>query len=122
MSKPSKGKFVWIPRVIMVLFILFLSLFSLDVFGGDAPLIQKIGGFLIHTIPSFMLAGILIIFWKRPLFNGIALIFAGTLFTIYFGTYDNIFSFLILTMTLVVCGILFIISHVLMHRKSQQEK
>ncbi len=38
------SKLLWIPRILAVMLILFISMFGLDVFAGDAPLIQKLGG------------------------------------------------------------------------------
>ncbi len=105
-----RTKFIWIPRVLSIIFILFLSLFALDMFGGEAPLIEKIGGFLIHLIPSFVLVFILIISWKRPLLGGIAFVIMSILFTIRFRTYNHIFTFLAFSVTLAVCGILYIIA------------
>ncbi len=112
-------KFIWIPRVLAIIFILFLSLFALDMFGGEAPLIEKIGGFLIHLIPSFVLVIILIISWNRPLLGGIAFIIMSILFTIRFRTYNHIFSFFAFTVTLAVCGILYLIAYKMGKRKVQ---
>lgn len=114
-----KTKFIWIPRMLSLIFILFLSLFALDMFEGEAPLIEKIMGLLIHLIPSFMLIIILIISWKRPLLGGIAFIIMSILFTIYFDTYKNIFTFLAFSVTLVVCGILYIIADKIEKKKIQ---
>ncbi|MFA6410685.1 MAG: hypothetical protein WCW26_03885 [Candidatus Buchananbacteria bacterium] len=69
-------KFIyWLPRVLAVGFILFLSLFALDVFDIQAPWYLLLGGFLMHLIPSFVLIVVTIIAWKKPLWGG--LIFIG---------------------------------------------
>jgi len=47
--------FYWLPRILAMLFIGFLSLFALDVFIPGQPLFSMIGAFLIHLIPSFIL-------------------------------------------------------------------
>ncbi len=55
------NKLIWILRVLAMVFIVFLSLYALDVFSGEAPLIKKLGGFFVHLIPSFILVIILVI-------------------------------------------------------------
>ncbi|AEJ20918.1 hypothetical protein Spica_2823 [Gracilinema caldarium DSM 7334] len=40
------------PRIAAILIILFVSLFSLDVFEMDASPLKILGAFLIHNIPS----------------------------------------------------------------------
>lgn len=55
----------WAPRILTIIFILFLGLFALDAFEGDQSLIKKLGGFMIHLIPNFVLILILIVSWKH---------------------------------------------------------
>lgn len=70
----------WTPRIAGVLIIIFVGMFSLDVFseGGD-PLVM-LGGFIIHSIPSIILGTVLAIAWRRDIvgfivFMGAALFF-----------------------------------------------
>lgn len=62
--------FYWIPRCVAILFILFLSLFALDVFSGNSSLGVVIVGFLIHLIPSYVLLLALVFAWKREKIGG----------------------------------------------------
>jgi len=62
----------WTPRILMILFICFISLFALDSFEGDQSFIEKIGGFLIHLIPTAVLLILLILSWQREWIGGIA--------------------------------------------------
>jgi hypothetical protein len=55
----------------MILFICFISLFALDSFEGEQPFIEKIGGFLIHLIPTAVLIILLIFSWRREWVGGI---------------------------------------------------
>jgi hypothetical protein len=50
-----KNALYWTPRILTIVFILFLGLFALDSFEGEQSLLQKMGGFLIHLIPNFVL-------------------------------------------------------------------
>jgi hypothetical protein len=60
----------WAPRVLSILFIAFLSLFSLDVFEEATSFWQVVVGLLMHNIPSFVLAGV----------GGVMFIAAGLLY------------------------------------------
>jgi hypothetical protein len=72
------GKFIyWTPRILSILFICFLAMFSLDVFGNGYSFWETFVGLLIHNIPVFILIAVLVISWKREIVGGIAFIFAG---------------------------------------------
>lgn len=62
--KKRKSLFWW-PRILTILFITFISLFSLDVFSMGLGVLQTIGALLIHLIPSFILIAILVFFWRK---------------------------------------------------------
>lgn len=79
MSK-SNRLIYWIPRILSILFILFLSLFSLDVIIPKASFWEILGGLLIHNIPSFILIVILVISWKYEIVGAISFILIGILY------------------------------------------
>lgn len=83
---PVLAKIVhWAPRVASILIILFISLFSFDVFEMEGSLLELLGGFLIHNIPAFILILILIFAWKRPAVGFVAYLVAAVAFVIRFG-------------------------------------
>ncbi len=110
----------WIPRIICILAILFVSMFAFDVFSPDLTIWQQIIALLIHLIPSFILTGILIIAWRWEKIGGIILTSTGVILCIlvfYLNYKRNGFSFVqslinasILCLPFVIAGILFIIS------------
>lgn len=82
---PRLAKFIhWIPRVAAILIIFFVSLFSLDVFEMEGSPLEKLGGFLMHNIPSIGLLVLLIFSWKRPAVGFVAFLVAAFLFAIFF--------------------------------------
>lgn len=101
-------KLIWIPRVLAIVFIVFLLLFGLDVFSENAPFLKKLGGFFIHSIPSLILLLLLFIYWKKPLVGGFLFILFSIASTLYFRTYGSLSTFLFSTFPLVLVGILFI--------------
>ncbi|MEK6847574.1 MAG: hypothetical protein AABX50_00420 [Nanoarchaeota archaeon] len=75
------NKFVyWTPRILGILFILFLAIFSLDVFEGNYGFWETILALFIHNIPALILLILLIISWKHELVGAITFILAGLLY------------------------------------------
>lgn len=69
--------FFWSPRILSILYILFLSIFSLDVIEPGVSLSKILLGLFIHNIPSLLLLLILMISWKYEIVGGIAFILTG---------------------------------------------
>ena len=101
-------KLIWIPRVLAIVFIVFLMLFGLDTFSGDAPFLKKLGGFLFHSIPSLVLLLVLFIFWNKPLISGSLFILFSVAFALYFKTYQSLSTFLLMAIPVLLAGILFV--------------
>ncbi len=75
------NKFVyWTPRILSVAFILFLMLFSLDVFAPGASAKEIAIGLFMHNIPALILAAVVAISWKREIVGGIVFMAAGMLY------------------------------------------
>lgn len=126
--KPVATKFHWIPRILCIIAILFISLFALDAFSNTLTVWQQIKGFLIHLIPSFFLTIILIISWRRELLGGILFLIIGLVLSpfIYNMNYHmnqsimmSIGIVLSITFPFVVTGVLFIISYVIKKRRTK---
>jgi len=94
----------WLPRILMIVFIPFISMFAFDSFDGDESLIRKIGGFLIHLVPTFILIALLVLAWKWEWIGGIAFSLLGFFYIVWaWGRFS-------LIVYLMVAGPLFIIS------------
>ncbi len=104
------NKFVyWVPRILSILFILFLALFSLDVFeipnqnAGEVAL-----RLLIHNIPALALLFILIISWKYEIVGGVVFILAGIAYIIV-SVFNQIEWYFIISWGLQIAGPAFLI-------------
>ncbi len=51
----------WLPRILGILFALFISIFALDSFGEGIPFPEAIVGFLIHLVPTYIMIVVLLI-------------------------------------------------------------
>lgn len=67
----------WLPRIASILFLLFLVMFSLDVFGNGYSFWETVLGLFMHNIPVFILTILLIIAWKHEWVGAIAFILGG---------------------------------------------
>lgn len=75
MNKSFKKTLYWTPRIGGILFVLFLSLFALDVFEMNLGFWETILGLFMHLIPSILLAIALALAWRWGWIG--AVIFAG---------------------------------------------
>ncbi|MBU0471680.1 MAG: hypothetical protein KKF89_02760 [Nanoarchaeota archaeon] len=98
----NKNIFNRIGRILLIIIILFFTLFSLD--AGSFL------GWIIHMIPSFLLIIILLISWKWNFVGGIILILVGLLTIFFFDTYKSIISLLIITIPMIICGTIFMLA------------
>lgn len=119
--------FHWLPRILCIVAILFISMFALDSFVPELTLWQQIGGFLIHLIPSFLLVIFLVLAWKWELAGSIIFTAIGIGFTpfIFIMNYHNsnslwigLSTVLVITLPFVVVGVLFFVSWLMKRRNS----
>ncbi|MBN1567724.1 MAG: hypothetical protein JXA73_07740 [Acidobacteria bacterium] len=81
MTNFTKRALFWIPRVLTIIFISFLSSFALDVFDGNHGIWQTLLAFIIHQIPVFVLILVLILAWRREWIGAVLYTFVGLLFS-----------------------------------------
>ena len=125
--KNSIRLFHWIPRIICILAILFISLFAADSFGPGRSFAEQLGDFIIHLVPSFILIIILLVAWKRELTGGILFLVIGLALSpfIYNMNYNmnnsvwmSLGIILLITVPFIITGVLFIFSYYLKKKKS----
>ncbi len=75
MNKTLKQTLFWLPRIAGILFVLFLSMFALDIFELHLGFWGTIVGLLMHLIPSILLAIAIVVAWKWEWFG--AALFIG---------------------------------------------
>jgi len=108
----------WIPRILTIMTILFMMMFSLDSFEGDDSIWRKLIGFLIHNIPVLILGGVLLIAWKHELIGGILLIIASIAGSLFFKAFSGNSGALIIMAPFFLTGVLFILNHYLFGRET----
>ena len=108
----SRFRFAWIPRTLMILFILFLTMFSLDVFEMEGTLLAKLGGFVIHSIPSLVLVAVLLVAWRNPLLGGVLTLASAAALMLRWHLWTGM-TFVTIILPVIIVGALFILSHFL---------
>ena len=99
----------WFPRILSIAFVLFLSLFALDVFGEYSGW-QTILAFLIHLLPSFILLAVILVAWRYDLVGAVA--FLGfAVFYIFMVGFNRPWSWYVgISCPAAIVGILFFLS------------
>lgn len=80
MKKPQKTLPYWLPRVLSILFALFISLFALDVFEEGYIDPAVLWALLIHMVPTTLVVLALIVAWRwewigTVMFTGLAVFY-----------------------------------------------
>ncbi len=110
----------WLPRIICILAILFVSLFALDAFDPQHTIWEQIIAFIMHLIPSFILIVLLFVAWKWELIGGIifsliGIVFTPIIFHLNYNINDSVWLSIGIIMSITfpffLVGILFILSY-----------
>ncbi len=108
-DKRKVDKFIyWTPRILSIIFILFLALFSLDVFDSGLDFWGTLLGLFIHNIPSLILLIFLIISWKYEIVGGIVFILAGLAY-IMMVFMNPVFEWYMISWSAIIAGPAFLI-------------
>lgn len=76
----------------------------------DTSVWNQLLGLLIHNIPALLLLLTLILTWKKPLIAGIFFIALAVALSLFWGTYEELTTFMVFTVPMLVTGILFIVA------------
>lgn len=123
--KTMVGVFHWLPRIICILAILFVSMFAADAFEPGLTIWQQLGAFVMHLIPSFILISFLVLAWKWELVGGIVFMVIGLglspfVYNLNYNRNHSVGTSLgiiaMITFPFIVVGILFLVSHFLKKR------
>lgn len=129
--------FYWLPRILGIASILFISLFALDVFNSGEVLSRQIADFALHLIPSGVLLVFLLVAWKWEKTGSLLFILTGLLLSpfVFKMNYFRLLQFQdpvlailnsllvisMITLPLVVIGFLFFLSSRMGSRKDIQK-
>lgn len=110
----------WIPRLLSILAILFISFFALDAFASGLTLWQQLASFFIHLIPSFALTALLVYAWRYEKSGGIIFLLIGLIsspiifnwnYRMNGSAWLSLGIIATITFPFVVVGVLFLVHH-----------
>jgi uncharacterized membrane protein YgdD (TMEM256/DUF423 family) len=84
MTKPVKRLLFWTPRILCILFAVFVSLFSFDVFGEGYSFWKTILALLMHLIPTGIILVVLAVSWRWEWVGAIIFSALGVLYIVMF--------------------------------------
>ncbi len=88
MNKNLKRVLYWSPRVLSILFAIFISLFALDVIGVGYSFWETVAALLIHLIPTYIVIIVLILAWRWEWIGAFVFIALAFLYFIETGRLD----------------------------------
>ncbi len=111
MGKKINRFVYWTPRILSIIFILFLAIFSLDIFDMKLGFWETILGLFMHNIPVFVLLVVLLISWKREIVGGIVFTLAGVLYVaiMLINMLRNSFEWYMISWIITIAGPAFLI-------------
>jgi hypothetical protein len=118
--KTADNLIQWMPRILCVVAIFFVSMFATDAFAPGLTIGEQLRDFILHLIPSFILLGFLIIAWKWEWVGGLLFILIGLGFGpfIFLHNFDMNHSFwmsmsivMMINFPFILVGILFLVSY-----------
>jgi len=110
MNMSVKRCLFWTPRILCILFALFLSIFALDVFGEGLGFWQTMLALLSHLIPTFFILIVLVFSWRWELVGGILFTALGMLYLITCWGRFPWMTYLTISGPLILTGVLFLIN------------
>ena len=99
----------WTPRLIAILAIGFMMMFSTDCFGPEYSFEEKMTCFLMHNIPAYLVIIVLVMAWKWELVGGILFIAAALFGAFWFNGFGSNPGVLPIMVPFLLTGILFIL-------------
>jgi predicted neutral ceramidase superfamily lipid hydrolase len=99
----------WLPKILSIGFVIFLSLFSFDVFSEYSGW-NVVLPLLIHLIPSFIVLAVALISWKYGLVGAIAFMGFAAFYIFVAGLDRPLSWYLGISLPAAIIGFLFLLS------------
>jgi hypothetical protein len=111
MNESTKRMLFWAPRLLGILFAIFVSLFALDVFGEGYSFWETILALLIHLIPTGIILLVLALSWRWEWIGGILFTGLGLLYLYLVASQGRPWSWvLVISGPLFLVGVFFLLN------------
>jgi hypothetical protein len=109
MKKPVHPVLYWIPRGLVILEAIFISLFAFDVFGEGYDFLTLLQALAIHLLPTAIILIILAIAWQWEMAGGILFIALGVYYIFSKGLSLHWSASLVIAGPVILAGLLFLV-------------
>lgn len=108
MNRTSQRLAYWVPRALGIAFAVFVSLFALDAFSQNLPLVQELAAFVMHLLPTAIVLLLLAFAWKHEGAGGAAFIAVGLVYLWITWLEFALFVDLLISGPAILVGLLFV--------------
>ena len=117
MTSKSTRVLFWAPRILAILFALFISMFAFDVFDETEGFLRTLGALAMHLIPTYLVVLFIVLAWRWELIGTIG--FAGLAVAYFFIARGHIswMAILFIPGPLLIVAVLFLLSW---HRRHER--
>jgi hypothetical protein len=109
MNEPERGGLYWTPRIISLLFAVFVSMLALDVLGHGLTFWSTIAALLMHLLPAAFILVTLAVAWRWEGVGGIAYLASGLVYLLWFGARGPWTARIVMAGPPLVIGLLFLV-------------
>jgi hypothetical protein len=110
MKTNLKRLLFWTPRILCMLFAIFIGLFAADVFGEQLGFWKTLLALLLHLIPTGIVLAVLALSWRREWVGGILFMALGVLYLARFWGRFHWSAYLCISGPLLLLGVLFFLN------------
>ena len=100
----------WAPRILGILFAVFISIFALDVFTEGYGFWETVVALVMHLVPTAIIIIVLLIAWRWERVGGVLFLLLGALYIVMFWERGHWSAYLLISGPLFLIGALFLVS------------
>lgn len=100
----------WTPRVLGILFAVFVSLFALDALEGPGGAGRRLAAFAMHLVPTALVVAALLVAWRWEGIGGLLFVGLGVYYVAGSWGHARWDAYLAIGGPLVLAGLLFLLS------------
>jgi hypothetical protein len=112
MNKKLESFLHWLPKVLTIIFILFLAMLSADIFDSQLGFWGTVLGLFMHNIPVLFLIVTLILAWRKPIIGAVVFPLMAILYIAWALSNEmGMWAFNPVPLFAILLGVLFWVSH-----------
>jgi len=110
MKRRTKNILFWLPRILCILFAIFLSLFAFDIFNEGYEVRETVLALLIHLIPVIIVVAVLVLTWRRQWIGALLFPTLALAYPVLSRGKQYWMGYLVISGPLVLLGVLFMLN------------